>query len=137
MKNTLYGKGMKVKMKETGNTIFAGITFLLLMGLFFVKLTGPLIHIAIGLVMTMMMTVHFCRKRRCMHAVPEKMRLINGILLAALAGMLLSGILLHIFPEILMMKIIHKLSGAVFIIGIPGHILQHKMLRKEETKDVS
>ena len=137
MKIKICKKGMNIKMNKMSNRIFAGITFLLLAGLFCVKQTGPGLHAFLGIVLSVMMTVHFSRKRRCMYAVPEKMRVINGILLAALTAMLFSGIWIHAFPELLWLKIVHKLSGTVFIIGIIGHILQHKKLRKEGRKDVS
>lgn len=137
LKITICKKGMDNKMNKILNKVFAGITFLLLAGLFCVKWTGPGLHAVLGMVLSIMMAVHFSRKRRCMYAVPERMSVINGLLLAALAAMFFSGIWIHVFPELLWLKIVHKLSGTVFIIGMTGHILQHRKLRKEGTKDVS
>lgn len=53
-------------------------------------------------------------------------RLVNKILLADLIVVFLSGILLQIFQEVLGIRIFHKLSSTVLVLGVIVHVIQHK-----------
>lgn len=57
-------------------------------------------------------------------------QLVNGILLISLAVVFVSGVLLHPFSGVLAIKILHKLSSLLLVVGVMVHILQHRS-RKE------
>lgn len=57
-------------------------------------------------------------------------QVVNVLLLIILAVVFLSGILLHPFEGVLAIKIIHKLSSTLLVIGVIVHVIQHKRGKK-------
>lgn len=60
----------------------------------------------------------------------RSVQLVNGMLLIILAVVFVSGVLLHPFSGVLAIKILHKLSSLLLVVGVMVHILQHRS-RKE------
>ncbi|MGN0408243.1 MAG: hypothetical protein ACI4EJ_08280 [Bacteroides sp.] len=53
-------------------------------------------------------------------------KLVNMMLIAALALVFLSGILLHPLQGAAAIKILHKISSLAFVLAVVVHILQHR-----------
>lgn len=53
-------------------------------------------------------------------------RVVDRLLLVVLMIVFVSGILLHPFSEMLAVKMIHKLSSVLLVIGVIVHMVQHK-----------
>ena len=58
-------------------------------------------------------------------------QLLNKILLGLLAVVFLSGALLHPFPEVLAIRILHELSAILLVMGVIVHVVQHKRKKIE------
>lgn len=54
---------------------------------------------------------------------------VNRILLAALVVVFFSGILLHPLQQVFAIKMIHKVSSVILVIGVIVHIIQHRKRR--------
>lgn len=54
-----------------------------------------------------------------------KEKLFAVIALVALAVAFLSGILVAVFPEVMAVVLLHKLSAVVLVLGTIVHVLQH------------
>lgn len=53
-------------------------------------------------------------------------RLVDRMILIALAVMVLSGILLHPLQGLLAIKILHKISSVFLVVGVIVHVAQHR-----------
>ena len=51
---------------------------------------------------------------------------VNVMLLVALAVVFLTGILLHPFQGVLLIKLLHKLFSVILVVGVIIHVVQHK-----------
>ncbi len=58
-----------------------------------------------------------------------KEKLFAVIALAALAVAFLSGILVAVFPEVMVWMLLHKLSAVVLVLGTIVHVWQHSRKR--------
>ncbi|MBO5153430.1 MAG: hypothetical protein J6C00_03630 [Eubacterium sp.] len=58
-----------------------------------------------------------------------KEKLFAVIALAALAVAFLSGILVAVFPEVMVWTLLHKLSAVVLVLGTIVHVWQHSRMR--------
>lgn len=56
-------------------------------------------------------------------------RFVDRILLAALVVVFFSGILLHPLQQVFAIKMIHKVSSVILVIGVIVHIIQHRKRR--------
>ena len=62
------------------------------------------------------------------------LRCVNRIILAALVIVFISGILLYPLEGVHAIKIIHKLSEVILVVGVAVHMVQHKGSRKGNTQ---
>ena len=53
-------------------------------------------------------------------------QLVDRMLLAVMAVVLLSGILLHPLMEVAAIKLLHKMSSVLLVIGMIVHVIQHR-----------
>lgn len=53
-------------------------------------------------------------------------RIVDWVLMASLIILLVTGMLLHPMQGVLALKILHKLAAVLFVLGVIGHILQHR-----------
>lgn len=104
------------------------ITLLLCVLLFLQRLTGGIWHAVLGILLIIVATVHLCRQNAKLKHRPRAIQIIDWILIALLAILLLTGILLHPLHGVLALKIIHKLSAVLFVLGIIAHMVQHKKM---------
>lgn len=94
--------------------------------LFLQRLTGGIWHAVLGILLTVIVVVHLCRQNRRMKHGPPSVRVVDWALIALLAVLFVSGMLLHPLRDALALKIIHKLSAVLFVAGILVHIVQHR-----------
>lgn len=104
----------------------AVITLGLCVLLFLQRLTGDIVHSVLGILLVIAATVHLCRQNVKMKHRSRSIQIIDWILIALLAILFISGMLLHPMREVLALKIVHKISAVLFVLGIIAHIVQHK-----------
>lgn len=107
------------------------ITLALCVLLFLQRLTGGIWHAVFGIFLIIIATVHLCRQNVKLKYRSRSIQIIDWALIALLAVLLLTGILLHPLHEVLALKIIHKLSAVLFVFGIIAHMVQHKRTVKK------
>lgn len=117
-------------MSKRKNMLLGLASVLLITALFCVKLTGGLLHMLLGIVLVILMLVHTFKKRERKKYVRGSFNMVDNVLLAAMAVMVISGILMHPLSGLLLVKILHKLSSLVFSMGCIVHVMQHKGMRK-------
>lgn len=108
--------------------IFTGILCILLFG---VKLTGGKLHAVLGILLVILTLAHVMKYKKKLGYISFSLKLVDETLLAAMATMLVTGILMHPLKEIIVVMILHKLSSVIFCLGCIAHVLQHKKKRKE------
>lgn len=104
----------------------AVITLGLCVLLFLQRLTGDIVHSVLGIILVIAATVHLCRQNVKMKYRSRSIQIIDWILIALLAILFISGMLLHPMHEVLALKIVHKISAVLFVLGIIAHMVQHK-----------
>lgn len=102
------------------------ITIVLCVLLFAKELTGDLLHGILGLLLLIVILIHVCRQMKKMKYKKASIRKVDIMLMASLAVLVLTGILLHPLQGMLLLKILHKLSAVLFVIGMIVHVLQHR-----------
>lgn len=133
-------------MKKTTNKIFFAVSLVLCALLFGIRLTGAKWHVVLGVILTCMMVKHTFTRMARMKKQKVAIQMVDQVLLAALATMFISGMLIHPLHGMLVVKLLHKLSSVVFVLAMLGHVAQHSPARKrakkkdicaDEVKDVS
>lgn len=97
--------------------------------LFGVRVTGPLLHLAIGIMLVAVVGVHIRRHYRKVKCMEYKVKVLDFSLIAILGAMVLSGVLLHGNKGNMLFMLGHKLSSLAFCIGAIVHVLWHKKSR--------
>lgn len=87
--------------------------------------TGQILHAAFGLILAVLVGIHTWRQIKKMKYQNTAIRLVDWILLIALTSLLITGILAHPMHSILIIKILHKFSAAIFVLGLIVHMVQH------------
>lgn len=118
-------------MSKIREAIFMAATILLCVLLFGVKFTGGIWHAVIGVMLVISSVSHICLRMAKMKYRTAKVKIADEVLLAALAVLFVTGMLMHPMQEVLLVKILHKLSGVVFSLGLITHIVQHKKMGKK------
>ena len=112
---------MNVKKEK----LFGIITLVLCLLLFLERLTGGICHAILGILFIILLVVHICRQIGKLKYKKMSIRLVDWILLIAMIAVFLSGMLLHPLQEMIAIKILHKISSVVLMIGIILHVLLH------------
>lgn len=121
-------------MKKTKNKIFFAVSLVLCVLLFAIRLTGAKWHVVLGVILTVMMVKHTCTRMARMKKQKTAIRVVDQVLLAALASMFVTGMLIHPLHGMLVAKMVHKLSAVVFVLAMLGHVAQHSPARRVEKK---
>lgn len=121
-------------MKKTTNKIFFAVSVVLCALLFAIRLTGAKWHVVLGIILTCMMVKHTFTRMGRMKKQKLAIQMVDQVLLAALAAMFVSGMLIHPLHGMLAVKILHKLSSVVFVLAMLGHVAQHSPARKTAKK---
>lgn len=116
-----------IKKKELS---FMILTLVLCVLLFAERLTGEIFHAILGLVLVVFMAVHLGRQMKKLRCRKLHIQVVDWILMAALAALFVTGMLLHPMHGLLILKIVHKLAAVVFVLGVIGHIVQHRRTRR-------
>lgn len=114
------------------------ITLVLCVLLFLERLTGEIAHVVLGMILVVITVAHLCRQMKKMKHQKLPIRVVDQILIAATLVMVFSGIMMHplhgvmLHPlhGVMLLKILHKLSAVVFVVGIIIHMVQHKERKK-------
>lgn len=106
------------------------ITLVLCVLLFLERLTGEIAHVVLGMILVVITVAHLCRQMKKMKHQKLPIRVVDQILIAATLVMVFSGIMLHPLHGVMLLKILHKLSAVVFVVGIIIHMVQHKERKK-------
>lgn len=101
------------------------ITLVLCILLFAQRLTGDILHAVFGVLLAVIVGRHTYLEFRKMKYKKSAVRIVDCVLLAALAVLIVTGILLHPLQGVLAVKILHKLSAVVFVLGLIAHVVQH------------
>lgn len=104
--------------------IYFGVTLIICILLFCVKLTGNAVHAALGSVLLLTAAIHICNNRKKLRSFSKKTQVINFILLLFAACMVITGIGFHLFQNMLVLKILHKLFGTFFFCMVLLHSKQ-------------
>lgn len=94
--------------------IYFGVTFIICILLFCVKLTGNAVHVVLGSILLLTAAIHIYNNRKKFNLLSKKKEVINFLLLLFTACMVISGIGFHFFHNMLVLKILHKLFGTLF-----------------------
>lgn len=113
-------------MDKKKEIIFGIVTVILCALLFAERLTGDVTHAVLGLALLVLMAVHMCRQQKKLKYKKQQIQWLDWALAADLAVLFVTGMLLHPMHGALALKIIHKLAAVLFVLGIIGHILQHR-----------
>lgn len=113
-------------MKKKKERVFLIVTLLFCAVLFAERLTGEIWHAVIGVLLTVLVVGHVGKQIAKMRYRSLAIRIIDEVLLVALFVIFLTGMLMHPLQGVLAVKILHKLSSAVFVLGTFGHVLQHR-----------
>ena len=108
------------------NKLFVGANVVLCVLLFGVKLTGPLWHAALGVMLVIINVSHMCIQFKKLRYRDKKIQIVDGVRMAALLGMFVTGMLMHPLNGMLAVKILHKLTALLFILSMIAHGLQHR-----------
>lgn len=117
-------------MSRTREKVFMAVAVVLCVLLFAVRLTGPIWHAVIGVLLTVTVVGHLCKQMAKMKYRNPAIRVVDQILLAATIVMFVTGLLSHPMQGMLVIKLLHKLSAIVFILGTIAHVVQHRAGRK-------
>ena len=101
------------------------ITIVLCVLLFIERFTGEIPHAIFGFILTILLGIHTWQQLTKMKYKNKYTRLVDWVLLISLAILLVTGILAHPMHSILVIKILHKFSAVIFVLGLIVHILQH------------
>lgn len=117
---------MKKKQK-----IFMVILLAMLVLLFMERLTGEIVHAVLGLALVILVAVHMYRLRETWKHRSMAVRVTDIVLLVLMVLLVLTGILAHPMRDVMAVKILHKLSAVLFVIGVIAHIVQHVRAKKK------
>ena len=115
-----------MKMSERKEKLFAVITLALCLLLFLERLTGEICHVVLGMCLVIMTLVHVCRQIGKLKYKKTSVQLADWGIFAALAVLLFTGMLLHPLQDMLLIKMLHKLSAVFLTSGIIVHVVQHR-----------
>lgn len=118
-----------MKKKEK---LFMAVTLALCVLLFLQGLTGEIGHAVFGILLSILVIVHMCRQITKMKYKKMPVQIADWVLMAALAVLFLTGMLLHPLQGALIIKILHKLAAVIFVLGIFVHIAQHRKVKQAE-----
>lgn len=113
-------------MRRTKEIMMLVVTLVLCGLLFAERLTGDIWHAVIGVLLIVALTVHICRQSAKIKYQKNGARIVDQVLIGAMIVLFATGMLLHPLQNVLILKILHKLSAVVFVLGIIGHVLQHR-----------
>lgn len=113
-------------MNKKNEMIFGIVTVILCVLLFAERLTGDIIHAILGLLLIILMVVHMCRQQKKLKYKKQQIQWLDWTLVADLAILFVTGMMLHPMRTVLALKIVHKLAAVLFVLGIIGHIVQHR-----------
>lgn len=126
-----------MKMNEKKEKLFLIITLVLCLVLFLKWLTGEIGHILLGMFLIILLVVHICKKFGKIKYMNQSVRLVDWGLMAALAVVFVTGMLLHPLHGMMVIKILHKLFSVLLAVGMIVHVVQHRDRKSYKNKSES
>lgn len=102
------------------------ISLILCLLLFCKRLTGEICHVILGIIFFSMAAMHVCRHIGRLKYKRRSVRIMDLVMLIAMAVVFFSGMLLHPLQGSLVILIIHKMASVIFVIGMIVHVIQHR-----------
>lgn len=94
--------------------------------LFLQRLTGEIWHAVLGMLLVIVAVMHLCKQKGKHKYRARPIQAVDWALIALLVILFVTGILLHPLHGLLALKLIHKLSAVLFVLGVIAHMVQHK-----------
>lgn len=113
-------------MKKGMKILLLTVTLLLCILLFAQRLTGDVLHAILGMVLTVLLLIHTGRHIMKLRHRSMAIRIADVALFLSLLLLLLPGIVIHPMEGVMILKILHKLSGVVFVLCLVIHAVQHR-----------
>lgn len=113
-------------MGKIREKIFMAVTVILCVLLFAERLTGDIWHAVFGVLLIVTVVGHMFKQKPKMQYQKPAVRILDQVLVGALIVLFVTGMLLHPLQGVLVLKILHKLAAVVLVLGIIGHIAQHR-----------
>ncbi len=114
-----------VRRKTAALVVFAVVVFL-----FCERITGVPLHIIIGLIFIIVLSFHTWRRRKRMFTCPKTYGITDAVTCIAMLGVLISGLMLKPFKDVMAVLMLHKISSVVFVAGLLVHMRQHVRSQK-------
>lgn len=93
------------------------------------RLTGEIWHAVLGMFLMIFVVIHICMQSGKIKYKKPAVRRVDRMLIAAMAVLALTGVLLHPLQGAFVIKILHKLSAVLFVIGTIVHVIQHRGIK--------
>lgn len=117
-------------MNKKQDKLFFSVVMVMCVLLFCERLTGGVWHAVLGFALVVLLAGHVRKQQKKTMYRKVSIQMVDKILMAAFAAVILTGILLHPLQDMLILKILHKLSAVIFVVGIIVHMVQHSSKRK-------
>lgn len=115
-----------MKRNEKKRKLFVLMTLVLCLLLLLERLTGEICHVILGVILMTMILVHVRREIGKLKGKKLPIRLVDWGLFGVLATVFLTGMMLHPLQGVLLIKVLHKLSSVLLVLGMIVHVVQHK-----------
>ena len=102
------------------------ISLILCLLLFCKRLTGEICHVILGIILLSMAARHVCRHIGRLKYKRRSVRIMDLVMLIAMAVVFFSGMLLHPLQGSLVILILHKMASVILVIGMIVHVIQHR-----------
>lgn len=110
-------------MKKKEIMMFAAM-LLACVVLFMERVTGPLWHLVLGIVVFLFSVVHLCKRTKKISRVKTSWKIVDILLTITVIGIFISGFMLHPMRNAMWLMWVHKSCGGLFFIGIIAHMIQ-------------
>lgn len=110
--------------------MFMAITLVLCVLLFLQPLTGEIFHAVLGVFFLIVVGGHVCMKFGKMKYKKRSIQVVDWVIMIALVVLAVSGILIHPLGGMLAVKILHKLSAVIFVLGMIVHMIQYRKMKE-------
>lgn len=117
-------------MDKRNKKLFWVVTLVLCVLLFLERMTGEMIHAVLGVILIVICAIHMNKRFAIRKHRKAAIQAVDWVLAVSLAVLFVTGLLIHPLHGILFIKILHKLSAVLFVLGIIVHLVQHRNVKK-------
>lgn len=117
-------------MSKLRKVLLNSIMLVLCVLLFCVRVTGPLLHLTLGIVLIIIAGIHIHGHFKKVKFMERRVKVLDYALIVILVVMAVSGILLHGNKGNMLFMLGHKLSSLAFCIVTIMHVIWHNRSRR-------